>query len=547
MVTSIDRVTTKTTNSLITNSDRQFIIAAIDIGTNSIHMVIVKIEPALPAFSIIATEKDTVRLGERDPKNGNLTPEAIERSISALRRCKDLADSLHAEEIVAVATSATREARNGQDFLNQIESELGINVNLISGQEEARRIYLGVLSGMDFGEQPQIIVDIGGGSTELILADIQEPRFLSSTKVGAVRLAREFVTTDPISQEELNYLRAYVRGMLERSVVEIWQNLQLNEVPNLIGTSGTIETLATINAIKKQGSAPNPIGGYQMSRKDLEEIVQQLAAMTCKQRLEVEGISDKRAEIIVPGAIILLEVMATLRLDSITICEQALREGMIVDWMLTHGLIESRLRYQNEVRERNVIKIAQKYRVDLEYSERVANFAISLFNQLKGHLHDWGDREQELLWAAAILHNCGVYISHSAHHKHSYYLIRNAEMLGFTELELELIANLARYHRKSKPKKKHDHYHELPNKSYQLMVRQLSSILRLAVALDRRKKGAISSFNCYYNPSDKEVHFHLFPSDIGDECALELWNLKFKKDVFEEEYDVKVIATVVVK
>ena len=458
MVSSIDRVTTQTNNSLTTNSGRQPIIAAIDIGTNSIHMVIVKIEPALPAFSVIAKEKDTVRLGERDPKTGELTPEAIERSLSALKRCKDLADSLNVKEIIAVATSATREARNGQKFLNQIESELGITVNLISGQEEARRIYLGVLSGMDFGEQPQIIIDIGGGSTELILADIHEPRFLSSTKVGAVRLAREFVTTDPISKEELYYLRAYVRGMLERPVDEIWQNLQLNEVPSLIGTSGTIQTLATIHAIEKYGAAPNPIGGYQVSREELEKIVQKLAAMTCKERLEVGGIADKRAEIIVPGAIILLEVMTMLNLDSITICEQALREGIIVDWMLTRGLIENRLRYQNEVRKRNVLKIAQKYRVDLDYSERVADFAISLFEQTKGNLHDWGSQEQELLWAAAILHNCGVYISHSAHHKHSYYLIRNAEMLGFTELELELIANLARYHRKSKPKKKHDNY-----------------------------------------------------------------------------------------
>ena len=547
MVSSIDRVTTQTNNSLTTNSGRQPIIAAIDIGTNSIHMVIVKIEPALPTFSVIAKEKDTVRLGERDPKTGELTPEAIERSLSALRRCKDLADSLNVKEIIAVATSATREAKNGQEFLNQIESELGITVNLISGQEEARRIYLGVLSGVDFGEQPQIIIDIGGGSTELILADIHEPRFLSSTKVGAVRLAREFVTTDPISKEELKYLRAYVRGMLERSVDEIWQNLQLNEVPSLIGTSGTIQTLATIHAIEKYGAAPNPIGGYQVSREELEKIVQKLAVMTCKERLEVAGIADKRAEIIVPGAIILLEVMTMLNLDSITICEQALREGIIVDWMLTRGLIESRLRYQNEVRKRNVIKIAQKYRVELDYSERVADLAISLFEQTKGHLHDWGSQEQELLWAAAILHNCGVYISHSAHHKHSYYLIRNAEMLGFTELELELIANLARYHRKSKPKKKHDHYQKLPNKQYQLMVRQLSAILRLAVALDRRKKGAIASFNCHYNENEREFHFHLFPTDMGDDCALELWSLNFKKDVFEEEYDVQVIATVVVK
>lgn len=543
MVNSISQIQTEQSPSFNGNGSHKPILAAIDIGTNSIHMVVVQVEPHLPAFSIIAKEKDTVRLGDRDPKTGDLTPEAIARSLAALRRCKDLAHSLRAEQIIAVATSATREAGNGQAFLQQIESELGIVVNLISGQEEARRIYLGVLSGMDFGEHPHVIVDIGGGSTELVLADIQEPRFLSSTKIGAVRLKAEFVHSDPISEIELNYLRAYVRGMLERSVEEIWHNLQLNETPRLIGTSGTIETLAVVHALEKQGTAPNPLNGYQFSRKDLKDIVKKLAGMTYEERFAIPGISDKRAEIIVPGAIILLEVMTMLNLNSITVSERSLREGMIVDWMLTHGLINNRLRYQNEVRERNIYKIAHKYQVNLDFSERVANFALSIFDQTKGILHDWGSLERELLWSAAILHNCGLYISHSSHHKHSYYLIRNAEILGFNELELELIANLARYHRKSKPKKKHEGYPKLPHKEYQLMVKQLSAILRLAVALDRRQKGAIAEVKCNYDQINRILYLNLIPSELGDDCALELWSLEYKKVVFEEEYGVKVIAS----
>lgn len=542
MVNSIFKLQTKTNSSFNGNGSRKPIIAAIDIGTNSIHMVVVEIEPHLPAFEVIAKEKDTVRLGDRDPKTGDLTPEAIARAMAALSRCKDLADSLNAEQIIAVATSATREAGNGQAFIKQIESELGIFVNLISGQEEARRIYLGVLSGMDFNEHPHVIVDIGGGSTELILADIHEPRFLSSTKIGAVRLTSEFVHSDPISEQELNYVRAYVRGMLERSVDEIWQNLQLNETPRLIGTSGTIETLATVHAIEKQGSVPNPINGYQFSRKDLKDIVKKLAGMTYEERNNTSGISEKRAEIIVPGAIILLEVMTMLNLDSITVCERSLREGIIVDWMLTHGLINSRLRYQNEVRERNILKIAHKYQVDLDFSQRVADFALSIFDRTKGILHDWGESERELLWSAAILHNCGLYISHSSHHKHSYYLIRNAEILGFNELELELIANIARYHRKTKPKKKHDNYQKLPNKEAQLMVKQLGAILRLAVALDRGRHGAIAEVNCNYDRDRKIFYLNLLPAEVGNDCALELWSLDFKKPIFEEEYGVKIIA-----
>ena len=533
--------------SLTNNTVRDFsdsekqIIAAIDIGTNSIHMVVVEIDSTLPAFHIITKEKDTVRLGDRDPQTGHLTPEAIERSMAALKRCKDLADSLNVRQIIAVATSATREAGNGPAFLQRIQTELGIQVDLISGSEEARRIYLGVLSGMDFGDRPHIIIDIGGGSTELILADDKEARFLSSTKVGAVRLTKEFVSSDPISESELNYLKAYIRGKLERSTDGIWQKLQLKENPRLVGTSGTIETLAIVHALDKQGIIPNPINGYQVSRQDLEAIIDKLAKMDYEERYNLPGISDRRAEIIVPGAIILLETMKLLQLGSITICERALREGIIVDWMLTNGLISDRLKYQNEVRSRNVIKIARKYQVDLDQGQRVANFALSIFDQIQYHLHNWGQKERELLWSAAILHNCGLYISHSAHHKHSYYLIRNAELLGFTELELELIANIARYHRKSKPKKKHEPYQKLSHKTQQLMVRQLSAILRLVVALERRQQ-AIAEIKCHWDAENRELEIDLIPKEIRDDCALELWSLDYKKPVFEEEYEVKVTA-----
>ncbi len=517
-------------------------LAAIDIGTNSVHMVIVRIDPVLAAFTIIAREKDTVRLGERDPKTGNLTEAAMNRAIAALKRCKDLALSINVDHIIAVATSATREAGNGYEFLSRIESEVGIQVDLISGQEEARRIYLGVLSGMDFQNQPHIMIDIGGGSTEIILADSHEPRFLSSTKIGAVRLTRDFITTDPISQNEFIALRSYVRGMLERPIDELRHYLKSGETVKLVGTSGTIETLAILNALSQQREIPNPLHGYSLTRKEIRDWVKRFSGLNYEQRFALPGMNDKRAEIILAGSIILLEAMTMLNLDSITICERALREGVIVDWMLTHGLIENRLRFQGEIRSRSVLKIAHKYQVDLAYSERIAQFAMAFFDQLQGILHHWGNTEREWLWAAAILHNCGVYISHSAHHKHSYYLIRNAELLGFTEIELEIIANIARYHRRSKPKKRHEYYMKL-SENYRLAVRQLSAILRLAVALDRRQIGAIHSFDCKYDPEYRKLHLHLTPTQSDDDCTLELWNLDYKKTVFEEEFGVKVVST----
>lgn len=520
--------------------ERDRLLAAIDMGTNSLHMVIVKIEPALPAFTIIAREKETVRLGDTGSK-GRLKEEAIERAIACLQRFQEIAKSLNAEQIVAVATSAVREAPNGIDFLKRIANELDLYVSLISGQEEARRIYLGVLSAMDFNNEPHAIVDIGGGSTELILGDSIEPRSLSSTKVGAVRLTAEMVTTDPISKTEFAYLQAYVRGMLERPVDELLARLKPGEKPRLVGTSGTIETIGIIDALESTGAVPSPMTGYQLSLKNLQEFVTRFSRLSYQERLSINGMSQKRAEIILPGALILQEAMNLLGIDSLTVCERSLREGIIVDWMLNRGLIENRLRFQSSIRERSTLKIARKYQVELEYSERIAAFALSIFDQTKGILHEWGEEERELLWTAAILHNCGVYVSHNAHHKHSYYLIRNGELLGFSELEIEAIANLARYHRKSAPKKKHDAYQDLPKK-YRQIVSELSAFLRLAVALDRRQIGAIADVKCTVNRKEGEFCMELKPVNPQDDCGLELWSLDYKKEAFEEEYGLKLVA-----
>lgn len=514
------------------------IIAAIDIGTNSVHMVVVRIKASLPAFSIIAREKETVRLGDRDPHTGNLTPAAIQRALSALKRCQEIAKSLNAQQILAVATSAVREAPNGQEFVRSIESELGLSVNLISGQEEARRIYLGVLSGVEFNNQPHLIIDIGGGSTELILGDTHAPRTLSSTKIGAVRLTSEFIPNNPVNDRELAYLQAYIRGQLERSIDEIKANLQPGEVPKMIGTAGTIETLAAILNIDKQGNVPDRIHGCQIDFVALRNLINRLKRMTIAERTAIEGISERRAEIIIAGAMILQEAMVMLSIESLTVCERSLREGVIVDWMLTQGLIENRLKYQGSIRERNTLQIAGKYGVDLPHSQHVAELALSLFDQTSGSLHHWGTTPRQLLWSAAILHNSGHFVSHDSHHKHSYYLIRYGELLGYAETEIDTIANIARYHRKSPPKKKHQNLQDLSKEQRQI-VSQLSAILRLAVALDRRRIGAIDRVSLSCNVSDKTCQLTFFPTDPNDECVLECWSIDYKKPIFEAEFNLK--------
>jgi exopolyphosphatase/guanosine-5'-triphosphate,3'-diphosphate pyrophosphatase len=244
----------------------------------------------------------------------------------------------------------------------------------------------------------------------------------------------------------------------------------------------------------------------------------------------------------VPGALILQETMQMLGAGEIVICERALREGVIVDWMLTHGLIEDKLRYQGSVRRRSVLNMARRFNVDLEHAERIAKFAMQLFDQLHGLLHECDQESRELLWAAAILHNCGHYINHSSHHKHSYYLIRNSDLLGYNETEIETIANLARYHRKSSPKKKHESYRNLTSKQHRRWVDLLSPILRLAVALDRRQIGAVAHLHCHWNPQQRQLTLDLVPANPHDACELERWSLNFNRTTFEETFQATVLS-----
>jgi exopolyphosphatase / guanosine-5'-triphosphate,3'-diphosphate pyrophosphatase len=523
-------------------SQQRPILAAIDIGTNSLHMVVVEIKPELPAFSVIAREKDTVRLGDRDPLTGNLNAAIMEKAIAALGRYQTIALSLGAQEVIAVATSATREAPNGREFIDMIDRALGLKVDLISGVEEARRIYLGVLSGLEFDNIPRISIDIGGGSTEIILGDSEEPRTLSSTKIGAVRLTSELVTTDPISDKEFTYLQAYICGQLERPIEEIKANIKPDELPQMVGTSGTIETACMIIGREKTGVLPSRLHGFQLQRKDLEQLVQKMRRLNVTERSQIPGLSERRAEIILPGLLVLLHAMTALKMESLLLCERSLREGVIVDWMLAHGLVEDRLRYQSSIKERSTLKIADKYGVDIRHGQKVAELAVEIFNymqteQLHSHLPD----ARRYLWSAAILHNSGHFVSHSSHHKHSYYLIRYGELLGYNELEIEIIANLARYHRKTMPKKKHEGYQTLSREN-KLLVTQLGAILRVAIALDRRTIGAVKEIKCDFNSTTRTLNLQLSPATIGDDCQLELWSLDFKKAWFEQEFNMKLLA-----
>ena len=516
-------------------------IAAIDIGTNSFHLLVAAIDPKLRTFRIIQAEKVTTRLGERDPATGELTAAAMQRGYETLRQFRDLAASHQVEQIVTAATSAVREAPNGRDFLQTILDDLGMDVDLVSGPEEARLIYLGVLSGMPFGDRPHLLLDIGGGSTELILADGRDARALTSTRVGAVRLQRDFIKDDPMPPKRRSFLQAFIQGSLEPAVDKVRRRIKPGETPVLVATSGTAMAIGSLAASEEE-RPPRKLHGYRLTRQRLDRVVDRLITMTPAQRRNLAPINDRRAEIIVPGALILQTTMQMLGVDELVLSERALREGLIVDWMLRHGLLEDRFSFQSSIRQRTVIHQVQRFAVNQSRAERVANHALSLFDATGGVMHDDSGEGRELLWAAAMLHSCGQHINISAYHKHSWYLIRHGELLGYSEAEHLMVAAIARYHRRSLPKKRHESWQVLGTRENRRCVHQMAILLRLAAALDRRPEPVISALRIHAVKG--VLHLELVPDRVNQNVSLEQWSLESCSEVVWEAVGVKLRVSV---
>ncbi len=511
-------------------------VGAIDIGTNSTHLLVACINPVIHTFSIELAEKSTTRLGERDPDSGALTEVAMGRVLETLQRFKELAASYKVEELVIAATSAVREAPNGRDFLSHIKEALHLDVDLVSGPEEARLIYLGVLSGMPFGDRPHLLLDIGGGSTELILADRMDARALTSTRVGAVRLQRDFVKDEPISSKRREFLQTFIEGSLEPAVDKVCRRIKSGELPAMIATSGTAMAIGALVASESLNPSMK-LHGYRLSKTQVDNLVDKLVLMTPQERRKLTPINDRRAEIIVPGALILQTTMQMVGVDELILSERALREGLIVDWMLRHGLLEDRFSFQSSIRQRTVVHQAERFGVNRSRSEHVANYALSLYDNTQGILHhDEGDG-RDLLWAAAMLHACGQHINLSSYHKHSWYLIRHGELLGYSQSEHLMVAAIARYHRRGLPKKRHEAWQSLEHKTHRKLVFEMSLILRLATSIDRRPEPAVASISVLSGNS--EVLCKLVPENPNQNLSLEKWSLENCSKIIKDSCNVK--------
>ena len=510
-------------------------LAAIDLGTNSFHLVIAETKPN-GSFRVVASEKEMVRLGESGADMKLLTEEAMERGIACLRRFKAIISARKVKAIRAIATSAIREAGNRAVFIRRARAEVGISIDIVSGVEEGRLVYLGVLQALPLYSKRSLVIDIGGGSTEYVIGERGSVKYITSLKLGAIRLSKKYGLAEKPSSRAIEDARRHIIGELTPSAKEI----RKRKFAAAAGSSGTVQSIASIIAAMRTGLSNSQainirLNNFSFSIGEVRDATQRLlSANSLSERKRIPGLDEKRADIIVAGALILEESMRLLGVRKLTISSYALREGVIYDYVNqlrlgndVHGKIRN-------VRELSVRHLAENSNYEQQHADHVAALALSIFDQTK-RLHGLGPEARSYLYFASLLHDIGYHISHTEHHQHSYYIISHADLLGFTNEEIEIIANIARYHRKSHPKLKHEGFARLLTDDHRDTVRKLASILRIVEGLDRGNIGIVQSVNCKITRNSIELRLKRKKFASRD-LELEIWGAERKKMLFEEVY-----------
>ncbi|MGE5198636.1 MAG: HD domain-containing protein [Rhodospirillaceae bacterium] len=483
-------------------------LAAIDIGTNSIHMILVRVA-ADGAFEVIGREKDMVRLGAGGLEGRPLGAGAMEAALQTLTRFKRLADSRQVDDIVAVATSAVREAPNGGDFLEAVAAQTGIQARVITGVEEASLIHRAAMHGIDVGPGSAVVIDIGGGSTEITRGTAAAVQQAASFRLGVIRLGERFVKSDPITRGDERRLVRHIRHELGGYL----RGLAREGYSRVIGTSGTVLALGSLAL---QVPSDVTIHHRRVGAKAIRAIRRQVAAMSLADRLKLPGLDARRADLVVPGAVLLDTILRQLGADEITLCELSLREGAVLDYIRRNLVHIERVDRYPDVRRRSVVELALRCHYVADHAGQVARLALAIFDQTRG-AHGLDDRAREWLEFAAILHDTGEHISYERHHRHSYYLVKNGDLRGFEPDEVEIIALVTRYHRRAAPRKRHEAFAGLP-RAGRKAVRWLSAMLRVAESLDRSRAQLVERVAMRH----RGRHWSLRVAGRGD-LALELW------------------------
>ena len=485
-------------------------IAAIDIGSNSIHVIVCRIRPDL-SFEVVDREKDMIRLASGTLAKGRLPEANIATAMQTLAKFRRLAESHGVEEIVTAATSAVREADNGGDFISRARQQVGLHVRVISGSEEARLIHLAAAYAVGTGAHRAVTIDIGGGSTEITIGTSARMEAGRSFKLGAIRLAERFARHDPLSRRDVERLAGHVL----RETAGYLGQLRRRGFDRVIGTSGTILALGMIAAGESVPVAGD-VRRLAVSADDIRRLRKRLIALPLEERLKMPGLDPRRADLAPVGAIVLETLLDRLEASEITLCDFALREGLILDYIRRNSRhIRTADRYP-DMRRRSIIELGERCSYLPDHSAQVSRLALALFDGTQD-LHGLGAREREWLEFGALLHDIGTHINYEAHHKHSYYLIRHGELRGFDPNEVEVIGLIARYHRQATPKKSHEGFGRLAGGLRQT-VRTLGAIVRLAEGLDRSHAQVIRALTVRVQKESLEMQLRT----TGD-AELELW------------------------
>jgi exopolyphosphatase/guanosine-5'-triphosphate,3'-diphosphate pyrophosphatase len=485
-------------------------IAAIDIGTNSIHMIVVQVRPDL-SFEVIDREKDMVRLGAGGLDGRSLTPTAISAALQTMSKFRRIAESHKVDEIVACATSATREADNGVEFIAEVDRQTGIRIRVISGTEEARLIHLAAGYGVDIGGTTAVVVDIGGGSVEITLGNANTLTLGKSFKVGVIRLTERFVKSDPLSSGDERRLVKHLNKEMGAHLDQIVGK----GFDRVIGTSGTILSLGLM-ASTEDGDPPEDVRNLRVSSKNLHRLRKHLVESDLEERLATPAMDPRRADLSVAGSVLFDTIIRRLGADQFTLCDLALREGIVLDYVRRNSARIRKVERYPDVRRRSIVELGERCGYLSEHAQQVARLALSIFDQTRS-VHGLSDREREWLEFGAMLHDVGEHISYERHHRHSYYLIKNGDLRGFDPQEIEVIALIARYHRQATPKKSHDGYGDLKG-PLRKTVKTLSAMVRLAEGLDRSHAQALAGIDLYPRGDDYLARLRA----TGD-AELELW------------------------
>jgi exopolyphosphatase/guanosine-5'-triphosphate,3'-diphosphate pyrophosphatase len=491
-------------------------LQAIDIGTNSVRSIIVEV-PVGGAHRVIDDEKAMTRLGQGLDATGVLDPDAVERTIEALTAMRDIGRSLGVADVRAIATEAVRRASNGAEFVARLRDEAGIEVEVISAEEEGRLVWLSAAAQV--GDAPfSAAFDIGGGSVEIVQAVDAEPVEIASLRVGARVLTERFVAEDPISDIAFKQLKRHVRRALRDGV-----DVLTAGVSPLVGSGGAVTTAAAVIA-GMRGRRYESLHGLEIERAEVMQLLGILSHSDAAERLKLPGMPAERVDVVLPGTLVLAEVMKLFGVSSVLVNARGIREGIIIDTLASDGAIAHKVEHLQAVRD-----LGTRYRYDREHAEQVTLLALSLFDQLEGSLN-LDPEGRALLQTAAMLHDVGYYVAYDRHHKHSYHLILHANLPAFTRREMAMVASIARYHTKSLPKRAHESWASLDPPD-RLKVRSLAAILRIADGLDRGRGARVE-----YVEAVDDGTVTLLTAVSSQELTAELYGVEKKKDLFEEVF-----------